>query len=287
MLDVAFVFALAALKGGGVSGGPSGERVQRLWARAGSGRCAEASPSRRGATSSSGRAAAISRSVGSPTIAQNCSRDWLGSALEPAIEELRAGDGDAVCGDAVQRHRFALLLLVPDRHHVGLRRACGPCWSGCPSTRSPPRAGMPSACAARDRVHLIRCGIDERRDNHDVGPMRVEKCVSGLTGIAPRARVQPSIGAGELTLAQRADAIERRTATRQHLALHPRAQRRGIREPRMQIANEVERPAHGARQRRPHDRAASESRRACAIARRRRALRAARACARAANSRRR
>ena len=74
-----------------------------------------------------------------------------------------------------------------------------------------------------------------------------------------------------------------RSSRRQHLALHPATQRRRLGEPRMEVADEVDRPAHGARQRHPAIAALAESRRAARCARRR-PSRAARACAPAARS---
>src|SRR5262245_16813929 len=94
-------------------------------------------------------------------------------ASEPAIEELRAGDRDTIRRHPVVVHGFLLLMLVPDRDHIGHETHMALVGQVVPA-RYRRDKGHTGRLRCPCDIHLIRRRIDQWRHDHRVRASRLE-----------------------------------------------------------------------------------------------------------------
>jgi hypothetical protein len=171
---------------------------------------------------------------------------------EPLVEQLRAGDRHLALGHVVVILRFPLLRLVPDQHQVRfnakqpLVREVVPAGDarGGPDTKRP---------CCLDPVHLLGGHFDQRRDEKHVRPLLAQH-VGDLAAHRnrPVCRHQHALRRTHSARTEPGNSVEPAVRRWTALALDSLAQCRRRCKPRVQVADEVHRPADASGDVAPH-----------------------------------
>ena len=162
-------------------------------------------------------------------------------AVEPLVEALGAGHHDPLGGHAVQIDGLLLLRVVPHEHaigHLANQRLAG---QMIPAPDAERRRNAERTRGAQI-VDLRRPERDERRHEHDVGPLLLDERADGLDPPASLARATASTAstdAASIARSGRPHPPSATNSTRRALA-RPLAQHRRVVEQRVLVAEVLE-----------------------------------------------